>query len=178
MKLLRDLAGRELHWVQPKAMRRDFELRDGEDIVATLSFRSAFGSLATVEAAEGSWTLKRVGFWKTRVTVRAAGSDDEIAVFTNNTWSAGGTLETADHLTFRANTNFWMTSYQFSNEQDETLVRFTKVGGVFHLSSRVEIHPAGARLAALPWLVALGWYLAVKMHDDAAGGAAAAAAAG
>jgi hypothetical protein len=50
-------------------------------------------------------------------------------------------------------------------------------GGVLHLSSTVEILPEAAALAELPWLVALGWYLAVKMHDDA-GGVAAAAAAG
>ena len=46
-----------------------------------------------------------------------------------------------------------------------------------HFSSKVELQPAGAKLAELPWLVALGWYLVVKMQDET-GAAAAAAAAG
>jgi hypothetical protein len=71
-----------------------------------------------------------------------------------------------------------MTSYQFTNASDSPLVRFTKVGGVFHLSCRVEVEPEGLKLAELPWLVALGLYLVVKLRDDAAGAGASAAAAG
>ena len=177
MKGMRQLVGRELKWTQPRAMKREFELMDGDEIAATLRFRSSFGSFATAETADGAWTFKRVGFWQTRVTICPAGSENEIAVFRNNTWSVGGTLELPDGRGYRANTNFWATSYEFKNDQDEPLARFTRITGVIHLSSKVEITPAGARLAELPWLVALGWYLAVKMHDDAGAGAAAGAAA-
>jgi hypothetical protein len=111
--------------VQPHALKREFELRAGEATIASLEFRSTFGSLASAESGDGSWTFKRVGFWRSHVTVRESGSETDLAVFRNNTWSAGGTLE----------------------------------------------------LAELPWLVALGLYLVVKLRDDAAGGAAAGAAA-
>ena len=177
MKSLRDALGRELEWIQPRAMTREYELRDGEETVASLRFRSFWGSFATAHTREGDWTFKRVGFFQTRVSVCPAGSDREIASFKNSTWSAGGTLEFPDGRMFRANTNFWMTSYEFKNESEEPLVRFRSVRGVFHLGSNVEIAPAAAELPELPWLVALGWYLAVKMRDDAAGGAAAASAA-
>jgi hypothetical protein len=176
MKPLRDLVGRELKWTQPRAMKREFELMDDGETVAQLHFRSSFGSFATAESAGESWTFKRVGFWQTRVTICPAGTDGEIASFRNNTWNAGGTLELADGRQFRANTNFWGSAYEFRNEAEEPLVRFRKVGGVLHLSSMVEILPAAAALPELPWMVALGWYLAVKMHDDASGVAAAAAA--
>lgn len=179
MKRIRDLVGRELKWIQPHATRRAFELRDGEEMVATLGFRSAFGSFATAQTADGSWTFKRVGFWQTRVTICPAGSENEIAAFKNNTWSAGGTLELADGRSYRANTNFWMTRYAFEDKAGEPLIQFTKIGGTFHRSSLAVVSPAAANLAETPWMVALGWYLAIKMQDDAAGaGAAAAAAAG
>lgn len=177
MRPLLDLVGRELEWTQPRALKREFELKDGSETVAQLHFRSSLGSFATAEAAGASWTFKRVGFWQTRVTICPAGSESEIASFRNNTWNAGGTLELADGRQFRANTNFWMSSYEFTNEAGEPLVRFRKVGGALHASSKVEIQSAAAALPELPWIVALGWYLAVKMRDDA-GGAAAAAAAG
>jgi hypothetical protein len=173
MLKLRERIGTELRWTQPHALRREFELRAGEDAVATLAFRSTFGSLASARSDEGHWTFKRVGFWRSQVTVREAGQDTDLAVFRNDTWSAGGTLEFADGRVFRANTNFWMTSYHFTNAQDEPLVRFTRLGGVFHLSCDVQVEPAGLRLAELPWLLALGLYLVVKMRDDAEGAAAA-----
>ena len=118
---MRERIGTELRWIQPHALRHEFELRSGEDTVATLAFRSTFGSLASATTDEGQWTFKRVGFWRSHVTIREAGRDTDLAVFRNNTWNAGGTLEFADGRAFRANTNFWMTSYQFTNAQDEPL---------------------------------------------------------
>jgi hypothetical protein len=176
MLKLRELVGTELQWIQPHALRREFELRSGEATVARLAFRSAFGSLASAESDEGGWTFKRVGFWRSHVTVRESGSETDVAVFRNDTWTAGGTLTFADGRAYRANTNFWMTSYQFTNASDQPLVRFTRLGGLLHLSCNVQVEPAGVKLAELPWLMALGLYLIVKMRDDAGGSAAAAAA--
>lgn len=73
MKPLRDLVGRELEWTQPRALKREFELKDDGETVAQLHFRSSFGSFATAEAGDESWTFKRVGFWQTRVTICPAG---------------------------------------------------------------------------------------------------------
>ena len=169
MVRIADLAGRELRWV--KAARADgggYQLRDGEDVVATLGFRSSWGTLATAKSADGCWTFKRVGFLQTRVTIRACDSEEEIAVFKNNSWSGGGTLELPDGRRLAADTNCWMTTYGFTSETGEPLVRFRKIGGLLHLSSAVEILPAGATFSRAPWLVMLGWYLAVQMHNDAA----------
>ncbi len=174
MKRLTDLVGREMKWTQPSMMKRAFELRDGEDVVAKLTFLRS--SLASAETADGTWTFKRVGFWVTRATVRDA-SEQEIASFRNNTWSSGGTLVFPDGREFRANTNLWNSKYEFRDAHDEPLVKYRKVTGLAHFSSWMEITAAGAALAELPWLATLGWYLAVKMRDDALSGAAAAGAA-
>jgi len=176
MKRIVDLIGHELEWRQPHASKRQFELVAGDERIATLEFRSMFGSLAIAESADGVWTFKRVGFFQPSVTIRTAASEAEIAVFRNRTWSAGGTLELPDGRRYPANTNFWMSTYEFKNENSEMLVRFTRIRGVLHRAATVEIGSAGATEAELPWLVALGWYLAVMMQNDASGAAAAAAA--
>jgi hypothetical protein len=159
-------------------LERDFELKDGDELVATLCFRSLFGSYATADTADGSWTFKRVGFWKTHVTIHSRANDAEVGAFRNNTWTSGGTLELPDGRRFPANTNFWRSTFEFKTERGETLVRYHRIGGLVHASARVEIEPTAAAMEELPWLVALGWYLAVKMRDDDAGTGAAAAAAG
>jgi hypothetical protein len=156
-----------LEWVQPDALKMQYELHAGNDVAATLRFRSSFGTFATAESADDCWTFKRVGFFQTRVTVRACGAETEIAVFKNNTWTSGGTLHFPDGHAFRATTNFWQTKFEFQTEQGEALVEFRR-GGVLHLSARVQVRPSVLRTADVPLMVMLGWYLIVMMAQDAA----------
>lgn len=175
MNKIAEVIGRELEWVQPSAWKMEYELRAGDELLATLRFRSSFGSFATAESADGCWTFKRVGFWQTRVTIRRCGSDTDIATFKNNTWSGGGTLELPDGREILATTNLWQTNFEFKTEAGETLVRF-KTGGLVHLSATVEIQPDAAGVPELPWVVMFGWYLAVMMYMDTASTAGAVAA--
>jgi len=176
MTRVADLSGLLLKWEQPSLLKMGYELRTGDgELVATLQFRSSFGSFATADSPYGCWTFKRVGFWQTKATVRSCGSDDDIAIFTNNTWSGGGTLEFSDGRTFRATTNFWRTKLGFETEAGEKLIEF-QTSGLLHLSATVEIHPSFSTDGELPLLVMLGFYLIVMMHSDAATTAAAGAA--
>ena len=168
MLRLADLPGQPLKWIQPHATKMDYVLRAGEREAATLIFRSAFGSLATATSADGIWSFKRVGFWQTRVTIRADGSDSDLAVFKNATWSGGGTLELPNGHTYPANTNFWSTQYQFTTEAGEPLISFRKIGGMLHMSSDVEIHPIASAIPETSWMVMLGWYLTVMLYMDSA----------
>ncbi len=170
MKRLSEVTGLPLQWMQPSAWREAYELRAGDDLVATLRFRSTFGSFATAETAGDCWTFKRVGFWKTRVTVRLCEAGEDLAVFHNNTWDGGGTLELADGRRYLASTNFWQTRYELQTEAGDPLLRFD-IGGVFRQSAGVIVEPAAVRLAELPLLITLGWYLAVMMHQDSSAAA-------
>ena len=174
MRAISQFVGQPLKWEQPKAMKMEYELHCGEELVATLRFRSAFGSFATAESADGCWTFKRVGFFQTRVNIRTCDSEADLAAFRNNTWTSGGTLELPDGRHFPASTNFWMTKYEFRNEAEEELFAYRKIGGFLHMSSYVDIQPGTASLAELPWMVLLGWYLVILLQQDAAAVAAAA----
>ena len=175
MTRVADLSGQWLKWEQPRALKMEYELHAGDgQVVATLRFRSSFGSFATAESADGCWTFKRVGFWKTRVTVRACGLDQDIAIFRNNTWSGGGTLELSNGDTFQATTNCWQTKFGFETEAGEKLIEF-KTSGLLHLTATVRIQPSSVAVAELPLMVMLGFYLVVMMHIDTTTTAAAAA---
>lgn len=167
MKKIAEMIGQELEWVQPSALKMKYELHAGEELTATLRFRSSFGTFATAESADGCWTFKRVGFWKTRATIRSCNSDTELGLFQNNNWSGGGTLELPDGRKLRATTNMWQTNLEFKTEAGETIVGF-RVGGLVHLSAKVEIQPHAAAMSELPWVVMFGWYVAVMMYMDSA----------
>jgi len=173
MMKITELIGWELQWTQPHAAKMEYELRAADVIAATLRFRNSFGSLATAASADGTWTFKRVGFWHTRATVRAAGAEADLAVFKNRTWSGGGTLELPDGRKYPANTNFWATQYEFKTESGEPLISYRNIEGVLHLSLTVKINALRKELAEMPWIVSLGWYLTVMMYMDSFAGVAA-----
>lgn len=167
MKKIADYTGQELKWVQPDGSKMEYELRTGEgEVVAALRFRSSFGSFATATSADGTWTFKRVGFFQTKATIRAARSEADLAFFENNTWKSGGTLQFADGRKFLANTNFWETQLDFSTESGDPLISYKRIGGIIHLSSVIEIHPLTKNIPELPWMVMLGWYLILMMNMD------------
>ena len=167
MRKIIELVDPHIEWVQPHALKMQYELRASDELVATLRFRSSLGSFATGESADGCWTFKRVGFWKTRVTVRLCGGDSDIASFQNNTWSGGGTLELSDGRVFPATTNLWQTKLGFQNESNNTLIQFKSVG-LLHQSAKVEIQPGAVGTPELPFIMMLGWYLIVMMNADSA----------
>jgi hypothetical protein len=161
------LAGQPLVWTQPHAFTHEYALAHGDTPIGTLAFRSAIGSFATAKNAEGCWTMKRVGFLKTRVEIRPCESETPAGTFHNNTWIGGGTLMLPGGRELRADTNLWQSRYEFTDAAEQPLVRYTS-GGFLRMSGEMEILPAGAALPELPWIVMLGWYLVVMMHQDSA----------
>jgi hypothetical protein len=157
----------ELSWQQPSAMRRVYELRAGDELAATLSFRSDWGSLATAESADGCWTFKRVGFWQSRVTVRRCVSDEDLATFQHNTWTGGGTLTRADGLAYHLTTNTWQTKLTVLDSQQLPLLHYDSKGW-FKLKAALAVEPQAISNPDLPWLAMFGWYVVVMMYFDAA----------
>lgn len=177
MQKIAEVSGHGLSWSQPSAGTMDYELRSGGDLVASLRFRSVFGTLATAESGDGCWTFKRVGFWQSKASIRACGSDTDLAVFTNKTWDGGGTVRFSDGCTFKATTNAWRANLEFRTEADDLLVRL-EYGGVFRRRARVQISPLASRTPQVPLLVLFGWYLVIMLDADAAGAAAVMASSG
>jgi len=60
----------------------------------------------------------------------------------------GGVLELADGRRYRANTNLWMTGFEFATEDGQSLVRFRRIGTLPTLSSAVEIPESAGLLLA------------------------------
>ena len=182
MDRISDFSGQALEWLQPKTLEHYFELQAGPAQLATLAFHSAWGTLATAETADGTWTFKRVGFLNPRVTVRVAGSPDNLAVYQPKFWG-DGTVTFADGVAFRWQpTNFWATEWAFTLAGDATLVRFksgaekTRLSDIFKTQALVEVEPDEWIQPFVPLLVTLGMYLIILHQQDAAGAVAATAA--
>jgi hypothetical protein len=159
-----------LELTQPSAFSQVYDISAEGSPVARLSFKSAFGTLATGQFGSSEWTFKRAGFFRSRVTIRTAGAEADIATFFNDTWADGGSMEIGDGRKVFANTNFWMTSFTFTDGREE-LFSF-KISGFVHLKITITVHPKARLMQEAPWLLLLGCYLIVMMQQDAAVAAA------
>lgn len=182
MKPIAEAVSLPLSIQQPRAMERAFELKAGSDTVATLEFRSSFGSLAVARDATSAWTFKRVGFFSPRATARVEGTLPDLAVFTPRWTGREGELALAGGETLRfAAANFWGTRFALGDAGGRTLVTFGpeldvhRFSDLFRTQALVSVDPSAASRPDLALLVLFGWYLVVLQHEDAAGGAAATA---
>jgi hypothetical protein len=179
MKRVADFTHKKLSWVQPKVGVRYFELRAEGETVATLSFRSSSGSLATAEMDGGSRTFKRVGFLNPRVTVRDAGGLEDLASYHPRFWG-GGELVFKDGLVVHwKSTNFWGTSWAFADAAGQGIVDFKpgleheKLSDMFKTQATVTISPSAPLQGRESLLVALGLYLLILQQEDATASAGA-----
>lgn len=176
MQALSATVGTGFYWVQPNGLNdRWFELRTGDAVVATLGFESLCSSLARAESADGSWTLKQVGILNRRVTVRRAGEEAELAVYTPRWTGREGVLEfPGGRVFYWTQTNFWATEYQITDPAGNLLVSVEsgaekpRLSDVFKTQARVEIGLRGRALPELSLLVLLGWYLIILQKQDTA----------
>ena len=161
MRRISDCVDGSLVWAKTSWRRKDYVLDcDGQD-VAKVRFQRLFGSLATGESAEGCWTFQQVGLMRRRTVVRECGDERQVAVFRNNWWTFGGTVELSTGERYRIRPNFWMTALTIATEVGEPIVRHHWVR-LLKSSRTVEIAPVARSLEELPWLVMLGWYLLIQ----------------
>jgi hypothetical protein len=193
MRPILEAADQELVWQQPNAFKYEYELRAGDEVLATLRWRTLSGSLATAETAEGSWTFKRVGFWRARITARPLGSERDAATFEPR-WTGSGTVTLAQGASHRwGPTNAWQTRWAWHDADGVPIVQFHNKHGaasegyveispaaaslppVTHLDetyrpiARGEEEPPPVALPELPLFLTLGWYLLVLAARDIAG---------
>lgn len=161
-----------LQWVQPRFADRHFELHGPGELVGSLRWERALGTLATGEYRGKRWTFKRVGFWNPRVTVRREGSPDNLGVFHASVWG-GGTLSLSSKRSYDWRpVNTWMTRWAFADDGGRNLfvMREGKDEGgladMFKTQAVVEIEPGGDDSSELPLLILLGWYLFILRQEE------------
>jgi hypothetical protein len=177
MKPLCEMEITDLVWTQPSPLKREYELRCGEEVMAALRWGKVFGSLAIADAAEGCWTFKRSGFLSPRVTVRLLNTEFDMAVFKPG-WSGSGPIVFTNGRVYNwGYTHFWQKSWSFTNDSGQRLVRFTPEASLVNFCIHVEIDRSAQIITELPVLAIFGVYLMILMADESASSDAAGAAA-
>lgn len=175
---LQSYLGQELVWTPSRTAKRTYELRAGDQVLATLARPSVWRESRVGTAADGTWTLARVGVFRTRIVVADAGSGAEIARLARSGWTGNLTLTLPDMRRYQwRNGNMWGSKWAWLDDAGHPLMRF-KQFGILKTQCAVVIELPAATDPHLTLLAILGWYLMMLTQADAAGAAAAAGAAG
>jgi hypothetical protein len=176
MKQLVEAKETQLFWEQLKASQWNFYLRSVETVFAQLNFRSALSTLAEANSGGEQWTIKRIGFFSTRVTIRLVGSDVDLVTYHPDWTGAQGNIQFSTGQEYKWSVvNFMRTRFTISREGGNELIsylsgsRAKKFSNIFKQEAQVVITSDAWQIRELPILVLLGWYLAVLNREDSNG---------
>jgi hypothetical protein len=162
MKPISDFFEQELRWAHPKRLSNVYELRGGDEVLATVRLEGPFRSRALIETAEGGWTIVRKGLGQS-ITVVETGSHEELSTLKRG-MSGKVTLILPDEQRFQWScTSFWRDVWSWYTNEGTPLLHLTR-------GSRVQLEPAARELPEpeLALLTTLGWYLHKLQEEDAA----------
>lgn len=151
----------ELYWVKPKCTRPEFELRVEDTVVATLRWTS--GSRADGTWAGGQYRFNREGWFRPRILVRRAASDNTDELLATFLYR-GALLTFPDGRSFHwTKPKHWTAERVWLDDAAAEYVRFQpqRKGAVVTLQS------GAAALPELAMLVLLGQYLLALAAQDA-----------
>lgn len=172
MKPILGSSAGEWVWTRPKVFRRLYELRAGDDLVATLESPSLFSSAAIATTSDGQSLLRHTGLLRGRVLLTdLAGGEPRIRFQPG--WFGAGTVHCSDggEWTWKRS-DFWGRTWCFESASGTPLLSFVRRPAWFRTAVAVEPSPEARRLAELPDLALLGFYLLLLMQRQAQAAAA------
>lgn len=151
-------------WTRPKLLSRVWELRAGDEVVATLESRSWLGVRMTGETAAGGWELRHEGLLRGRAVLRRAGETAERLVFRPGWFGKGEIVrERGGPLLWRRG-DFWGRRWRMLDRDGHVQLEFTRRPAFLKSSTAVAASDAGRKLEDLAELVLLGFFL-VRMLE-------------
>jgi hypothetical protein len=168
MKKLPDADMDGLRWTR-SGEPQSYQLKSGEDPVATLHWDKPAETLAVAQADGVEWTLKRTGFLGPVVTVHDSAAGKDLASL--HVHLSASLLQVAGGGTYRwIRTGFWIPAWEFQDTTGKELVDFEPVREEARLEGGlVGVSPTGRKDPNLLLLLVLGWYFIVQawIEDEA-----------
>ncbi len=162
----------EFVWEKPGFWKREFYLKDGEAVLASLKWLKGTGTLAQGETAGEAWTFRRGGAFKTYLSVGQPGREAELGRVERK-WNGQATLNLAGGPSFFWQKNKeWRGSWGFYDTTGRLLFSQKVSHGFGKQKGRVRLEPGAGELPEIKLLVLLGLYIEWLKYEEAAAAAA------
>jgi len=163
--------GRDVVWVKPSWLRREYQLIADGDPIATLRFSGMFSNEVTVYGLGEQWVFNRKGFFRQEIVTENE-YEGEVSRPFRYRWTGGGTLYLDDGDTLQFKHGFWGSKSYWQTSSGIELITFVKRSW-WRSQVAVEFNPYVERFTELPVLVFLGFYLRILHEQDSTAAVAA-----
>ncbi len=149
----------------PRKSPREYILTNQSQTLASLRWQKIFGSHVIGKSPVRTWSLKRVGFFSPRVTIRVEGTEHDLGSFVPSMFG-GGRLELRDGRTWKfRSVGLFARTYEFVDHSDRVQLSF-KIKG---LGASAELRFTQPQMdEETGYLLAiLAWYVSLLAQEDA-----------
>ncbi|MEG1556147.1 MAG: hypothetical protein RR356_05420 [Bacteroidales bacterium] len=153
-----------LQIIKPDIIKRYYEIKSGDDQYGSLDIMHAAGTLARIETHQGSFTVKRAGFFRPYITLRK----DK---FELNEAFAFLDIEKGTKIVLNKNAyyfkiiNLWKNQWGWTNEKNQLILRYKPtIAGM--VKGDVEFSKEFTYLENLEIIAMLGIYFLVQYEEE------------
>lgn len=166
-KKLSDYIGNTLLLTQPKFLKREYLLKCGEEIIATVNHPKWYLSDFEVVWNKKKWFVYRPSIWRSAVEIKELDKELPIASYQKIRFKMEGIVNLPMGQQLKIFFKLFRGTYEIQNISGECLVlvkdKFSwKDVTEFHIQGRSEL------LDKYPWVILLAWYLSSQRKHSSA----------
>jgi hypothetical protein len=162
MKALSDYIGEELILVQPKRLKRNFELTSSTEVIQRMTFSGIFRTNALITDSNCSWEIKSASWWSHNLEVFKESYQMPLTLYTSNIFRTKGflNLDHGEKLVFKF--NWFKKSFFVFNSKDELLLVYSRKWYFLKSVFSATIKQKSILLDENPYLIMLGFYIFIE----------------
>lgn len=169
MKKLSNYLGSDLRIFQNNILKREFELKSGDERIARLYYPKFLSDLAELSIPDESYEFYRPKIFSRDVDIRKKGYQNPFAHFKNNFWGSSGMLELPRGTRLKMKFGYFRKQAEIYLGENELLVSILNKFSIKEKSD-VIIEKRSEVIDKHPWIIMLGFYLAQLMKRNSAVG--------
>lgn len=166
---LSNFVGEELIVIQPSLLKREYEFRRGDEVLAKMYFPKFFSTTAVVEMFEEKFEIVRPSIWKNELAIKKFGYDLTFASASTNFFLTKGLIDLQNGKIVNLKFGKFKKCCQILDESNELLILFhNKIS--FKEKKIVTVEKKSDLIDKNPWIVMMVWYLIIQSRRNSAAG--------
>lgn len=161
MKTLSDYFGKALLFIQPSLWKRSFELRDGSEVIGSLTYPKFFSIKADVKIFDKELEFYEPKWWKNLVEIREPGRELPIASFKPALLKNKETLKLPSGESVILSSNLLSTSIEILDHYSSRLVTLKRKMNI-KTTYEIQIEKRSEVLDKYPWILLLIIYVEIN----------------
>jgi hypothetical protein len=162
MKTLSDYFGKTLHFIQLSLWKRTFELKDGDQVIGTLTYPKFFSVRAYAKIFDTNWEFYEPHWWRQLVEILEVGKELPVAKYNPPVFKKKGLLELPHGESVFLCSNFFRT-HEIKDKHESRLVLF-KTRMSIKMNTEIQIEKRSEILDKHPWVLLLIIYVEINKN--------------